>query len=247
MASGHLDARRGRDGWDVIRYRESGCRLALDVYDSETPNGIECRAWKEDIVPYITESDDIDLVTTSASVNGIYLLRPNPPTVAEFSQGFLRVWEPWLESGKRLFVMSDGPSYGESVPACVERQITEPSPCAKPRDVVSFEDPLTRASELIDDQDFGYFDVIPVLCDEDLCHPVVGGLIAHKDGSHIAATFMVTMAPILASRFEDLVPGAFARSTTVTGSGEGLPFPRMTRAWDPECAARTGPHRRLSR
>ena len=200
----------GREnGWDVIRYRESGCRLALEVYDSTTPHGLDCRAWKEDIVPYLERADWVDLAVVSASVNSVYLSRANPPSVDEFAQGFLRVWEPWLRAGKKIVVMSDGPGYPVSVPGCVESAMGDDSPCSVPRRAVAFEDPLLVAAAAIDEPGFGSYDTMQVLCDETLCHPVVGGLITHKDGGHIAASFMVTMAPLIAPTIEQVAPEAF--------------------------------------
>ena len=199
----------GREnGWDVIRYRQSGCRLALDVYDSDTAHGVACRQWKEEIVPFITRSSSIDLVTTSAATSGIYV-RDTWPDPADFERGFLDVWNPWLASGKKLLVMSDGPSYTGPIPACVEAYFDELSPCSRPRDEVAPLDPLVGAAAQVEHSNFGFIDTLSILCDDSTCHPVVGGLIAHKDGGHIAATFMVTATPIVAPEFRALAPEAF--------------------------------------
>ncbi len=197
------------NGWNVIRYRESGCRLALGVYDSTTPHGLDCKAWKDAIVPYIRDAEWIDLVVTSASMNSIYLTRENPPTVEEFEQGFLRVWEPWLAAGKKVIAMTDGPGYLDSVPGCVEADIADDSPCSVPRDTVALEDPILGAASAIEHPGFGFYDTLQVLCDETWCHPVVGGLITHKDRGHIAATFMVTMTPLIEPTFASVAPEAF--------------------------------------
>jgi hypothetical protein len=130
--------------------------------------------------------------------------------VDEFAEGFLRVWQPWLRAGKRVLVMSDGPHYPDPVPGCVADSIDDASPCSLPRRVVAFEDPLTvAASALSNDPNVGYYDAMQVLCDETYCHAVVGGLITHKDRGHIAASFMVTMAPLIAPTIEQVAPEAF--------------------------------------
>jgi hypothetical protein len=47
------------------------------------------------------------------------------------------------------------------------------------------------------DPGFSYLDVNRVLCDATLCHPVVGGIPAYVDPSHLSAAFARSLAPEL--------------------------------------------------
>lgn len=112
--------------------------------------------------------------------------------------------------GFRPEIQALGPAYSSGIPNCVESEIYEPSPCSASRDSVSGFEPIVEAAETVVADNFAYFDTLSIFCDAERCHPVVGGLITHKDRGHIAATFMATVAPILAPTLERVAPEGFA-------------------------------------
>jgi hypothetical protein len=38
-------------------------------------------------------------------------------------------------------------------------------------------------------------EVTDLMCDDDVCHPVVGGVVAYFDHGHLTATFARTLTP----------------------------------------------------
>ena len=131
---------------------------------------------------------------------------PAPEAVA---RGFARWWDEWLAEDVRLLVVSDVPTYPASLPECVAESPKDIDPCAEPRDRVTWPDPIMIAAERYSDPDLVALDLIPVLCDEDDCHAVIGSMITHRDSGHLWAGFALTLAPILAPAIVELVPDAF--------------------------------------
>jgi hypothetical protein len=46
------------------------------------------------------------------------------------------------------------------------------------------------------------------MCDDELCHPVVGGITAYFDHGHLTATFARTLAPEVAGGVRAALDGA---------------------------------------
>jgi len=192
--------------WKIIRLWKSSCRPALPVYTSnvEAENEPACTNWKKAIFDYVAGLEGVDAIVTSAATQGYYLL-PNAPKPHDVEAGLSGAWQQWLDAGIPVLAVSDVPTYpGMRVPECIDASQTRTDPCATPRSETIVDDPILEAAQAFDRPDFASLDLYSYLCDEKLCHNVVGGLITHKDTNHLTSTFAKTLAPYLYESIESL-------------------------------------------
>jgi len=193
-----------RYGWEISVYVRGGCLPAADVYGGDSGERDKgCPEWKKSAFTQVAEGD-FDLVVTSGATSNFTRFRDNA-TVAKIADGFNENWNRWLGSGARVLVISEVPHFSQSVPTCVARSASAEDPCATPKKKVLWDnDPLTTATSRVDSANFEHIDIVPTMCDEDTCHPVVGGIVTHRDSGHLSMSFSMTLAPLLDRSIEAL-------------------------------------------
>ncbi|MDQ3739493.1 MAG: acyltransferase, partial [Actinomycetota bacterium] len=72
--------------------------------------------------------------------------------------------------------------------------------CAMRRAAVLRPDPAAEAARRARSRRIRLVDMTRYFCDASRCFPVVGGVLVHKDSTHITATYGATMAPMLGAR-----------------------------------------------
>jgi hypothetical protein len=183
----------------VRTYLQAGCPPALDdrlKYLPATDPAIMdgCRTWRNTVIASVAADPSVDLVvTTSKDRSYVY-----PDGSPDPGDGYLAAWRLWLDAGKRVIAINDVPDYGGTiVPHCIAASATSVDPCTMPVAVVAPPGAVAHAASRERDPGFSYLDVNRVLCDATLCHPVVGGIPAYVDPSHLSAAFARSLAPEL--------------------------------------------------
>lgn len=184
--------------WRVEEYLKSSCPAVIEptVHATWYPAGAaSCREWSAEVVAGIAADPAIDVVVVSSISREYAQTGADGGPVPLTAGAYLATWQVWLDAGKRVVVLADPPQWGlGDVPTCVVRAGVD-DPCTVSA-TARERDPMVAAARgvpgvtLVDLNDF--------LCDGELCHPVVGGLVAIGDGSHLTRTFSLTLAPPLA-------------------------------------------------
>ncbi|MBD3781320.1 MAG: hypothetical protein IE923_18930 [Micrococcales bacterium] len=200
-----LAAIAARHDMAVVEVRRWSCRPVLPLFASplEAEADGTCVAWKSQMVDYVA-SLDARVVVTSGAAQGYGDLPPELD--AEIVSAYQQTWQPWLETGAPLLVISDVPRWDVAVPLCVELG-SGSDPCTRPRGEVVVEDLAMTAAASVDAPGLGVVDLYPAFCDDDTCHAVVGGVITHRDSNHLTSTFAASLAPRIEQGLLDL--GAF--------------------------------------
>jgi len=208
-----------REDWKLTVYYYGGCPVLdrsefddLPIEDSArddfTPVLSECSEWSSSIIEGIASDPSIDAVVTSGYMQFYSdVLGADPEISAAFADGLARAYMTWLDAGKTVLAIRDTPSFGGGpvgdVPACISTAATFVDPCTF-EDGGVFPDSITpRAAEGISDPEFRYWDPSELFCDDELCHTVVGGLIAFSDADHLTATFSRSAASNLLAGLTD--------------------------------------------
>ncbi|QIK73065.1 hypothetical protein G7070_13335 [Propioniciclava coleopterorum] len=136
-----------------------------------------------------------DVIVTAAFVGSTW---SDPATGAE---GYRETWAAVTDLAP-VVVVRDYPTTGGAYgPECLAKNPGNHRACSVPR-------PQALAPDLAFDTaaDAGTsvtrVDLSDLYCDEDLCHPVVGGVPVYWDADHITGTFARSLAPVLAGRLE---------------------------------------------
>ncbi|GAA3330523.1 acyltransferase [Curtobacterium flaccumfaciens pv. beticola] len=203
----------GREqGWRIDLSGSGGCYLTTarqDAPDDATTNA--CTEWKHQAIAYVQEhrSELAGVLVTHSSS-----LRQVEPPAGESQadatvQGMVDAWQQ--AAGDRLPVIAirDNPVAREDVILCVSRMsgATDDS-CDRPRaDALTPTDHSAEAvaafraaggrATLVDFTD--------LYCTEDVCPPVIGGVLVYRDSSHVTRTWAATLVPYLARAVESTV------------------------------------------
>lgn len=157
-----------------------------------------CLAWRRTIVPWLRDHPEIDTVFVSHHPTRV----AGGPEAAV--QGYLRAWRGLPRTVKRIVVIRQTPSSNGTVRACVSAALRAGRPagrdCAVPRSRALRLDPGAAAARRYEGDRAELVDMTRSFCSPTLCFPVIGGVLVHKDNSHITATYGATLAPFLAAK-----------------------------------------------
>ncbi|WP_449283284.1 acyltransferase family protein [Leucobacter sp.] len=170
--------------WNLGMRARSGCPGHGVVSTGSSAERQErCASWSAEVQDEIAGDESIDTVVfTAYEIN-------YEGTEAQAAELFAAL----RQAGKEILIVRDVPGMeGEPAPACVEAAGGVPDPCASP---LAF--PETWVSTVGADTGIPMIDPREVLCDEELCHAVIGGTIVYQDTAHVAGTFARTLAPWL--------------------------------------------------
>ncbi|GAA2567681.1 acyltransferase family protein [Microbacterium binotii] len=199
-----LEKLAATQGWRVISVAQSGCMpVAFDdqlvpLWAPETAE--ECRLWADQAVPWLANDPEINTVIYSSISREYGYLDGTPTQDQDISESYVRTWQPWLDAGKKVLVVADTAFLQRGdVLSCIARADAVEDACASDRSVVlSKPDPMVTAVQRIDSPQVGLFDPNDYICDERLCHAIVGGIPVFVDHNHLLQAFAMTLAEPLA-------------------------------------------------
>lgn len=207
-----LEKLAATEGWRVVSVARSGC-MPVAYDDQLVPlwapqTAADCRAWAAEAVKFIAEQKEIETVVYSSISREYGYLDGSPTADQDISASYVRTWQPWLDAGKRVLVIADTAFLQQGdVLSCLARSDRTDDACASPRSLVLAKpDPMLVAAAAIDSPQVGVFDPNDYICDEELCHAVVGGIPVFVDHNHLLQAFAMTLAGPLAEaekRLED--------------------------------------------
>jgi hypothetical protein len=94
------------------------------------------------------------------------------------------------------------------VPLCLDQARPTPAEydaaCTAPREEALLEDAQLEAARRLG---VPVVDVTDLLCDDERCHTVVGGVVAYRDGDHLTKTFVLTLAPYIDADLGPILQG----------------------------------------
>lgn len=190
--------------WNVVPLTKPACTVTADPFVERwtLKYAASCATWNDRVAKRIRDDDTIDIVVTSAKPA---LYRIAGESDAERSErmaaGYRARWQQWTDAGKRVVVIGDVPRLRVGdVPSCVIAADTSDDPCTTPTAVAQRPDPMLRMAQEL--RVSGNHDVVPVdlsryFCDGELCHAVIGGVVAYGDTNHLLGYFARSLAPYL--------------------------------------------------
>lgn len=164
--------------------------------DEPTPELTDrCHQWGQ-WAQKMTNEGEYDLVITSERT----YLRPDKPAgrtpYEAFRDGYAEYLAGWTRAGTDVLVIRDTPVPGSPVPACLEENGNDASACTGGRADWLPPDPLVDAARSVGSEHVNVVNLSRYFCAES-CPPIVGGVLAYRDHSHITSTFADTVLPYL--------------------------------------------------
>lgn len=180
-----------RDNWRILFFGRPNCpfHLGEDVSDAELP---DCIRWNENLVSYLIKvHPDAVFMTSTRELDGDEYV----------PQGYLDAWRALGRGGVRVIALRDNPKIKFDAPECVELHGADDARCSLVRaDVLEVPSP----TELLKDPppNVQFVDLSDFFCDARTCPFVIGNVMVYRHLSHITATYVLTLEPMLSQELK---------------------------------------------
>ena len=196
-------------GWRGFSLTRSGCPLSAALPDLPKARRKSCADWRHAVRRWFTRHPQVRTVFVS-HLSGVSVRAPKGRSRREHQiQGYLRAWRALPRTVRQIIVLRDVPFSSTNTSTCVERAMRRRRPagtaCALPRSRVLRRDAATVAARRPGTTRVHVIDLTPAMCSRRLCFPVVGGVLVHKDKTHITSLFAGTLGPLLQGRVDRLL------------------------------------------
>ena len=122
----------------------------------------------------------------------------------QYKDGVSERFAEWTGGGSSVYVLRDTPlTLGHSSPDCVALNQGQPLACANARTEALVPDPVADAARGMGNPKVQVIDLSDQFCDDLLCHAVIGGIQVYYDTDHASRSYMHTLVPVLAQRFNE--------------------------------------------
>lgn len=191
-------------GWRVVSVAQSGCMpVATDerLVPLWAPDIAEqCRLWAAQAVDYLANDPEIQTIVFSSISREYGYLDGTPTLEQDIHESYVSTWQPWIDAGKRVLVIADTAFLQQGdVLSCIARADAAYDACASARSsVLAKPDPMITAAQSLASPLVRVFDPNEYICDDELCHAIVGGLPVFVDHNHLLQAFAMTLAEPLA-------------------------------------------------
>jgi peptidoglycan/LPS O-acetylase OafA/YrhL len=201
-----LDRVGQQQGWRVRTYTKSACAFTAAELSIEGKPYDTCTDWNAEVIQTLTGPDRPWLVLTSAG-------RETAPSqgstdgTTSLSNGYLSHWERLEEAGVGVVVLADNLHPGMQVYTCVADHPTDFHACGFPAGPGKGTAALEAAADAAEGVQM--VDLSSWLCPRGTCPAVIGHVLVYRQGSHITASYVETLTPVLSAA---LVPAAASAS-----------------------------------
>ena len=191
-----LDALGKESGVRIEAYFKQACPLTdRQLAPGDAMNS--CDLWNSAVRDLVIASD-ATAIYTAGTRSGLEL--ENWDQGDYVPESYLAAWSAYIDAGVAVVPVRNSPRFPVDVPSGVAKYGASSPRCEATRTSVLGEDPLLGA---FDTELYAPVDLSDAYCREEICQPVVGGVLLYLDSYHLTATYGKTLAPALA---EQLVP-----------------------------------------
>lgn len=186
--------------WELIVVDKDGCQLTADRDDSRGARvNSSCYRWNESAFDVIVDLDPDAVFSLGSTTRGGQERTP---------EGFVDLWHQLADEEIPVVAIRDTVRLPERVPDCLARVGYDPVTCGVARSDVLL-DSYPPAGDMPPNVTF--VDMTDLVCEPEHCPAIIGNVIVYRDGSHVTATYMKTLAPFFEQRLRVETPWLFGR------------------------------------
>ncbi|MCS3443274.1 acyltransferase family protein [Microbacterium phyllosphaerae] len=191
-------------GWLLTTHLRNSCPFSPVPRDMEVANELDCTEPNAEVMDEIL-ADAPDLVVTTWTFAATFT--DEDATGVPGADGFAQYWNTLEDAGIEVLVLRDTPRMDENIPDCVAENYDNPDACARDRDdalpgAELFAEAVAAAPAV------QVADFTDLFCDEEICKPVIGNVIAYTDSHHLTDSFAMSMIPMLTTEIEAALPAS---------------------------------------
>jgi peptidoglycan/LPS O-acetylase OafA/YrhL len=191
--------------WRIDVAGHIGCYFTTAQQQSPTDAyTASCDGWKRAALRWVGDHPDLDaLVVTHADTKSSVVVPAGSTNEATVVSGLVGAWQTAVGAGVPVIAIRDNPVARDDVMTCVG-QMRGPTTnaCDLPRaQALAAFDGSAEAAASIGDR-AAVVDLTDRYCTATDCPAVIGGVLVHRDPTHLTATFATTLAPYLGARLQ---------------------------------------------
>lgn len=195
--------------WRGFSLTRSGCPFSTAPPRLEKARSQSCMAWRRAVRSWFTRHPKVRTVFVShLATSGVR--PPRGRSAASYQvESYMRAWRSLPRTVRQIIVLRDTPYSTDNTPLCVERAMRKRKPagqvCAISRGRALRRDRAAIAARRDRSGRVHLVDLTRHMCSSRRCFPVVGGVLVHKDATHITSLFAGTLGPFLLQRVARLL------------------------------------------
>ena len=213
--------------YKISIFSKAGCpapKLLVQKVTGGTANKLlpypECATWRAAVIAKLQAAPAPDLLLLAA-VKRYNDGKDPAATNAYWIAGYEATINALKSHVSNIAIFNDTPYPGTpTVPDCLAHSLSYPATCNIPYDkAVTLDDRLSLLQGVASKNGVHLIDPIPWLCNYSSCPAVIGGTVAYKDESHLAAAMSLQMVPQLETAILPLL------GINTNTQGQGSPTP----------------------
>lgn len=187
--------------WRGFSLTRSGCPLSTAPPDLPRARRESCARWRRAVRRWFTRHPEVQTVFVS-QLAGLDVRVPKGRDREEYAiQGYLRAWRSLPRTVRQIIVLRDTPVTTVRASICVQQAVLDRrapgNACAFSRRRAVRPDLAAVAARRPGMPRVHVIDLTRHMCSPRLCYPVVGGVLVHKDKTHMTPLFAGTLGPFL--------------------------------------------------
>jgi peptidoglycan/LPS O-acetylase OafA/YrhL len=193
-------------GWRIDVAGRAACHWTdAPRIQRNTASAQACDRWNTAVDTFVAETPLDAILVTNSSRAG-YDIADHREYADAKVEGYLSAWAQRADPTTPVVAIRDNPIFGSEALTCVmDAAAVREGRCVMARSDALLEDGLADA--VLRDAYAHLVDLNGYMCDDDVCHMVVGGVITTRDGSHLTATYARTLAPYLDRELSQILGG----------------------------------------
>jgi peptidoglycan/LPS O-acetylase OafA/YrhL len=188
------------ENWRIDVAGHQSCYLTTAVQKAGSAEQVaDCNGWKQNAMAYLRSHSDLDgVVVTHSTGNGPVIPpagKSNDDTVVD---GLVDAWRSAADAGIPIIALRDNPTARPDVVACVGQMSgATTSGCDSSRaNALRLFDGSEQAAARLPGK-VRTIDLTDYYCTATVCPAVIGGVLVHRDPTHLTNTFAKTLSPYL--------------------------------------------------
>jgi hypothetical protein len=187
--------------WKIITETKSKCSFSTAPISLDGEVFRTCKDWNEKVLSALTGPDKPDYVITSHG-RGVAMtpagLSGGADGVDAMVAGMHASWTALTNAGVKVIVLGDTPKTGMNVYECVSENTDHLTRCTYDRAKgVAGSALSTQRAAVAGMPEVKLVDLTRSICPTPTCAPVIGNVLIYRQGSHLTATYVKTLAPKL--------------------------------------------------
>ena len=212
-----FDAVARAAGWRLEIVGKSACTFtdALLVYQGANYDG--CTRWNSELKQWLLANPPTVLVVNGGATSGIF--QGSALTSDGLAAGYAHLWTDLSEAGIHPIVLLDNAGPPAPVYECVAEHPTALSTCAFDFASAAAGSGAVAQAAAAAEVGLPVMDLRSWICPHlTVCPAVIGDVLVYRQGSHLTATYITTLAPMLSDALWTATGGQLGQQLPAAGS-----------------------------